>query len=67
MNNSDNYKIIILDFATGVVHTFDYDNLIYADEEIQVYFDMLNIKFGLDLLDSNCHWMITQELIVINH
>lgn len=55
-------KIIILDFEKGEVHIFNFDRNIFKEDDIQYYFDVLNDNFNLHLTESNCQWMIVDNL-----
>lgn len=55
-------KIIILDFNSTVTHIFDFNENIYNNEEIQDFLDAINSEYDLYLKESECQWMITDEL-----
>lgn len=55
-------KIIILDFATAVVHVFTFDENIYSSGAIVDFFDAMNEEGDYGLKESQCEWMIVQEL-----
>lgn len=49
-------KLIVLDFGTAEVHIYQYDDTIWKDAE-----DFTDDDGNL-VLDSNCQWMIVDEL-----
>lgn len=52
-------KIIILDFAFGEVHVFDYDENVYEDfEDFYAHME----EEGYNFSDSNCQCMVVDEL-----
>lgn len=53
-------KIIVLDFLTQEVHTFDYDENKYDD--IDYFLDDFNEQFDLGIKASNCQFMVVDEL-----
>lgn len=55
-------KIIILDFNSTVTHVFDFNENLYNSEEIQDFLDAINNEYDLYLKESECQWMITDEL-----
>ena len=60
----NNQKIIILDFESGEVHVFPYDRFAYEDGED--FFEAIN-EYGYNFGDSNCQWMIVDELNIEIH
>ena len=52
-------KIIILDHETGEVYVSDYDSNIY--ESYEDFYEIINEMLNLNLRDSNCSCMITQD------
>lgn len=55
-------KIIILDFSTAEVHVFTFDENIYSNDEIVDFFDAMNEEGDYGFKESQCQWMITNEL-----
>lgn len=58
-------KIIILDFETGEVYVYPYDENI--TEGYEEYYELLNEKFDTNFSDSNCQCMIVDDLIINIH
>jgi hypothetical protein len=58
-------KIIILDFSTGEVHIFPYDENIWEDGEDFIVDENENGSIALSL--SNCQWMIVDNLNIAIH
>lgn len=58
MNNKKDV-IIIFDLATGIVHTYDYDDTIL--KEYDDYFTYLNEKYGTEFTEGDCYWMMVNE------
>lgn len=56
-------KIIILDFSTSKVHIFPFDTFIYDDGEHFISKD----DYQLGFTESNCQWMIVNELTIQIH
>jgi len=57
----ENKKIIILDFGTGKVDIYPYDINVWENAE-----DMTD-EYGNYLIDSNCQWMIVDDLKIEIH
>ncbi len=53
-------KIIILDFSIGETFIFSYDEP--NESNITEYFDRINDEGGYNFKESNCQWMIVDEL-----
>jgi hypothetical protein len=60
-------KIIILDFSTAKVHVFPYDENIYSDGEGFINNEWIEEEYGLGLKESQCQWMITDDLNIQIH
>jgi len=60
-------KIINLDFETGAVHVFDYDINIYAEKDADDFFIALKDDLGYTMNQTNCQWMIVDELNIEIH
>lgn len=56
MSNYNKKKIIILDFGEANVLIYDYDENVWESPE-----DMTD-EDGNYILDSNCQWMVVDEL-----
>lgn len=56
-------KIIILDYESGNVYMFDFDNNIY--EDFSDFVVDINKKFDLNLIEASCSWMIRKTINVI--
>ena len=56
-------KIIILDFESGNVYMFDFDNNIY--EDFSDFVKVINKEFDLNLQEKNCEWMIRETINII--
>ena len=52
-------KIIILDFSTSEVHVFDFDQQKYEDGETFMASEEME---DYDFKESQCQWMIVDEL-----
>lgn len=55
-------KIIILNFSTAKVHVFSFDENIYSNDNIIDFFDVMNEKGDYNFKESQCQWMIVDEL-----
>lgn len=55
-------KIIILDFNSTVTHVFDFDENTDDSNNIVDFLDGVNNKYDLYLKESECQWMIVEEL-----
>tara|TARA_R110002020_G_C16199797_1_gene766182 strand:- start:786 stop:968 length:183 start_codon:yes stop_codon:yes gene_type:complete len=53
-------KIIILDFSIAETFIFSYDESPGSD--ITDYFDKINDEAGYNFKETNCQWMIVDEL-----
>ena len=53
-------KIIILDFSIAETFIFSYDEP--PESHITDYFDRINDEGGYNFKESNCQWMIVDEL-----
>lgn len=60
-------KIIILDFSTAKVHVFPYDENVYPDGEGFINNEWIEKEYGLGLKESQCQWMITDDLNIQIH
>ena len=58
-------KIIILDFSTAEVHVFPYDVNVW--ENAEDFFIGLAETTGHYFTESNCQWMIVDELNIQIH
>jgi len=54
-------KLIILDHSTQKVHVYNYDENIWESPE---HFE---IEEGVPVLNSNCEWMLVNELHIQIH
>lgn len=61
----ENKKIIILDFSTGEVHIFPYDENVWENGEDFIEDENENGNIALSLI--NCQWMIVNELKIEIH
>jgi len=55
-------KIIILDFSTAEVHIFPFDENIYSNDDIINFFNDMNEEGDYNFKESQCQWMIVDEL-----
>lgn len=53
-------KIIILDFSIAETFIFSYDE--NTVDCIDDYFETVNEEFGYNFKETNCQWMIVDEL-----
>lgn len=60
-------KIIVLDGETQITHIFDFDDVIFDEEEIEVFFQEVHMVFGIGLTEIDCSWMVVDELKIEIH
>jgi len=49
------------------VHVFDYDTNIYAEKDADDFFIALKDDFGYTMNQTNCQWMIVDNLEIEVH
>lgn len=54
-------QVIVLDFATGDVHIFPFDENEFDTEDIVDFFDAVNEEYDLYLKEGECQWMFSSE------
>lgn len=55
-------KIVVLDFSSAEVHVFDVETSSVEDFDIIEFYNRVNQEFCLNLKDSECSWMLTNEV-----
>lgn len=60
-------KIIVLDGENQITHIFDFDDQVFDEEEIEVFFQEVHMAFGMPLKESECSWMVVEQVKIEMH
>lgn len=60
-------KIIVLDYNSGNVYTFDFATDVFDPNDMAEFFEFVNETFELELQEDKCKWMIVDKLVIINN
>ena len=62
-------KIIILNQQNGSIHVFDFDEDLWDlnERDIQEFYDYLSFNHGFSFRDSECSYMLVDELSIQIH
>jgi len=59
--------IVILDTTCSDVHVFRFDTNEFDENDISYFIEAVNEEYDLDLDQSNCEWMIRDEITIKYH
>ncbi len=59
--------IVILDTTCSDVHVFRFDTNEFDENDVSYFFEAINEEYDLDLDESNCQWMIRDEITIKYH